>query len=68
MILKFYFINILNFVPDSDNSNAEDGPSDADFWKADEKSRLVWCSELAATETYRVHSELQDSVSISVHT
>uniref|UniRef100_A0A8B9C2Y5 FRA10A associated CGG repeat 1 n=1 Tax=Anser brachyrhynchus TaxID=132585 RepID=A0A8B9C2Y5_9AVES len=36
----------LNFLTDSDNSDVQDGPSDADFWKGplqetDEKSRLV---------------------------
>lgn len=50
---KFNFLNILNFWTDSDDSNAEDGPSEADSLKgplqeADEKSRLVWCSELWA--------------------
>lgn len=60
---KIYFISTLNFLIDSDNSDAQDGPSDADFWKgplqeADEKSRLVWSSELVVSKTYSVHSEL----------
>lgn len=51
-----YFISTSNyFLTDSDNSDAQDGPSDSDFWKgplqeADEKSRLVWSSELVAVK------------------
>lgn len=51
-------------LTDSDNSDAQDGPSDADFWKGplqepEEKSRLVWSGELVASKTYCVHSELR---------
>lgn len=73
---KFYFVNILNFLTDSDDSNAEDGPSEADSLKgplreADEKSRLV---DVVSLQLLKRTGSIQNcktelsSVSMSIHT